>query len=203
MKKVLIVLLILIFIYCIGGIVYSLSIKDNKKQEDIFLTINGYDYKIKNDLSDLYKNEFNVLKTNLESDKSIDDYIKSIAKLYIIDLYSLNDKVNKYDVSASQYVKESSRENFKLKVSETIYKYIEDNSTGVREQNLPNVSEILVEDVSETTYMIDTNEYKAYQVLINWKYDKDLGYPTSAVLTLIENNNIVSVVSEKRVEIVQ
>jgi len=204
MKKVLVVLLILIFVYCIGGVIYSLNIKDNKKQEDTILSINGYEYKIKNSVNDLYKNEFNKLKTNLESDNvNIDEYIKSIAKLYIIDLYSLNDKINKYDVSAAQYVIDTSRENFKLKVSETIYKYIEDKSDGERSQDLPIVTEIFVDNVNETTYKINELDYKAYQVLISWKYDKDLGYPMSADLTLIEENNIISVVSEKRIEVEQ
>ena len=204
MKKVLVVLLILIFVYCIGGVIYSLNIKDNKKQEDTILSINGYEYKIKNSVNDLYKNEFNKLKTNLESDNvNIDEYIKSIAKLYIIDLYSLNDKINKYDVSAAQYVIDTSRENFKLKVSETIYKYIEDKSDGERSQDLPIVTEVFVDNVNETTYKINELDYKAYQVLISWKYDKDLGYPMSADLTLIEENNIISVVSEKRIEVEQ
>lgn len=204
MKKVLVVLLILIFVYCIGGVIYSLNIKDNKKQEDTILSINGYEYKIKNSVNDLYKNEFNKLKTNLESDNvNIDEYIKSIAKLYIIDLYSLNDKINKYDVSTAQYVKETSRENFKLKVSETIYKYIEDKSDGERSQDLPIVTEVFVDNVNETTYKINELDYKAYQVLISWIYDKDLGYPMSADLTLIEENNIISVVSEKRIEVEQ
>jgi len=204
MKKVLVVLLILIFVYCIGGVIYSLNIKDDKKQEDTILSINGYEYKIKNSVNDLYKNEFNKLKTNLESDNvNIDEYIKSIAKLYIIDLYSLNDKINKYDVSAAQYVIDTSRENFKLKVSETIYKYIEDKSDGERSQDLPIVTEIFVDNVNETTYKINELDYKGYQVLISWKYDKDLGYPMSADLTLIEENNIISVVSEKRIEVEQ
>jgi len=204
MKKVLVVLLILIFVYCIGGVIYSLNIKDDKKQEDTILSINGYEYKIKNSVNDLYKNEFNKLKTNLESDNvNLNEYIKSIAKLYIIDLYSLNDKINKYDVSAAQYVIDTSRENFKLKVSETIYKYIEDKSDGERSQDLPIVTEIFVDNVNETTYKINELDYKGYQVLISWKYDKDLGYPMSADLTLIEENNIISVVSEKRIEVEQ
>ena len=204
MKKVLVVLLILIFVYCIGGVIYSLNIKDDKKQEDTILSINGYEYKIKNSVNDLYKNEFNKLKTNLESDNvNLNEYIKSIAKLYIIDLYSLNDKINKYDVSAAQYVIDTSRENFKLKVSETIYKYIEDKSDGERSQDLPIVTEVFVDNVNETTYKINELDYKGYQVLISWKYDKDLGYPMSADLTLIEENNIISVVSEKRIEVEQ
>ena len=31
----------MIFVYCLGGVIYSLNIKDDKKQEDVVLGING------------------------------------------------------------------------------------------------------------------------------------------------------------------
>jgi len=205
-KKILVILLCLIFLYCIGGVVYSVLVKQNESTEennDTLLTINNYDYSLSEEkVGSLYKNEFKTLKNNLESDEiNIDEYVKSIAKLYIIDLYSLKDKTNKYDVTASQYVKEESKENFKLKVSETIYKYIKDNSDNKRNQELPRVSEVFVKDIENTTYLIDNTEYEAYKVNVEWLYEKDLGYDTSANLILINIDNEISVVEETRVEI--
>ena len=51
------------------------------------------------------KTEFDVLKANLESD-TIDEeaYALSIAKLFIIDLYTMNNKINKYDIGGIEYV---------------------------------------------------------------------------------------------------
>ena len=203
-KKILVVLLVLIFLYCIGGVIYSVFVSQNNANEKSLskiVEINNFEYKIDEKReSSLYKKEFNLLKSNLESNSiNIEEYIQSIAKLYIIDLYSLSTKNNKYDVTTSQYVKESIRENFKLKVSETIYKYIEDKNTDNREQELPLVSEVFIKSKENNVYLLDNTEYESYIVNIEWLYNKDLGYDTSATLTLIKEGSIVSVVEEKRI----
>lgn len=207
-KKILIVLLVLIFLYCIGGVIYSVLIdqKDNTvKVTTSLIKIDGYDYFIDEEReSSLYINEFKTLKGNLENTNvNIDEYVKSIAKLYIIDLYSLNSKNNKYDVTATQYVNEEISDNFKLKVSETIYKYIEDNSDNLRKQELPQVSEVVIKNVETVSYLLNDVEISAYKVNVEWLYEKDLGYDTSANLILINDNDIVSVLEESRVEDVE
>lgn len=203
-KKVLIILLSLLFIYCIGGVIYSLLITDKSRKDDkVVSIIEVSDYKIdEKKVSNLYKQEFEILKNNLESSQiDYNEYAKSIAKLYIIDLYSLNDKLNKYDVTSSQYVYNNSQENFELKVSETLYKYLEDNNDGEREQVLASVTEVNIQSIEESLYAIDSNEYKGYNIVINWNYDKELGYDTSAVLTLINVDNKISVFEHKKVSV--
>lgn len=203
-KKVLIILLSLLFIYCIGGVVYSLLIGDKSSTVDKEVSIiEVNDYKIdEKKVSNLYKQEFEILKNNLESSQiDYNEYAKSIAKLYIIDLYSLNDKLNKYDVTSSQYVYNNSQENFELKVSETLYKYLEDNNDGEREQVLASVTEVNIQSIEESLYAIDSNEYKSYNIVINWNYDKELGYDTSAVLTLINVDNKISVFEHRKVSV--
>lgn len=213
-RKILIVILCLIFLYCIGGVVYSVLIKQVDEKESVkssLVSVDNYEYKIDSDVvSSLYKKEFDILKANLESEEiNFDEYVKSLAKLYVIDLYSLNSKNNKYDVTASQYVFSNGKENFKLKVSESIYKYIEDNGNGNgngngdRKQELPCVSEIFVNSVNESSYMIGDILYDAYLVDISWLYEKDMGYETNCLLTLIKDNNVVSVVEESKNKIVQ
>ena len=185
---------------------YSVLVKpeDNKSIENI-LKINNYHYQInQSEVNSLYKREFKNLKANLEnSDIDYDEYVKSVAKLYIIDLYSLTDKQNKYDVTSSQYVYEPNQENFKLKVSETLYKYIKDNTNNDRDQELPKVSEIFINDVVSSSYVIDNNEYDAYIINISWVYGKDLGYDTTAKLTLVNINDLVSVVEENRMDVIE
>jgi len=202
-KKVLIIFLVLIFLYCIGGVIYSLFINTEVKEEEKkIITINNFDYEInEKNVGSLYINEFKKMKDNLESAEiNYKDYVDSISKLYIIDLYSLNDKINKYDVTSVQYVNKESQENFKLKVSETIYKYIEDNSNNDRKQELASVVEVIIKNVENTNYLIGEKEYEAYNVTLEWLYEKDLGYDTNAILTLIKDENVISVVSEKRIE---
>lgn len=203
-KKILVVLLILIFLYCVGGVIYSVVVKqgeDNQEDTTAILTIENYEYTMNEDRETLlYKSEFNNLKSNLESNEiDLKNYATSIAKLYIIDLYTLNSKSNKYDITSKQYVHFNARENYNLKVSETLYKFIEDNSGG-RDQELPEVSEVIVKSIEETIYIIDSTEYLGYIINIEWLYTKDLGYDTSALLTLVNDNGVISVVEEKRVE---
>lgn len=206
-RKILIVILGLIFLYCIGGVIYSVLIKNSGTNESddksSILKINGYDYKIdENVVSSLYKDEFNILKTNLENeDVSIDEYVKSVAKLYIIDLYSMQSKINKYDITASQYVSKSARDNFELKVSETLYKYILDNSNGNRNQELPLVTEIFIDSVENGTYIVDDISYDSYVVDIKWIYEKDLGYDAESLVTLINEDGLISVVEQKEKEV--
>lgn len=204
-KKLLITILILIFLYCIGGIIYSVFIKTNNSEiiDKKIIEIRDFEYKIDENLvSSLYINEFKQLKDNLESAEiNYDKYIESISKLYIIDLYTLKDKLNKYDVTSSQYVFGEVQDNFKLKVNETLYKYIEDNSDNKRDQELPLVSEVIIKNVENTTYLINDVEFEAYNVNIEWLYEKDFGYDTSAILTLIKKDNVISVVEEKRIEV--
>lgn len=204
-KKILMVLLVLIFLYCIGGIIYSVFISRDNKLEDekSVLDISGFNYKIdENNVSSIYATEFKKLKENLESNEiNYTEYVESIAKLYIIDLYSLKDKINKYDVSASQYINIDTQENFKLKVSETLYKYIEDNSNKDRKQVLPRVSGVIIKNIENTNFIINDLEHEAYNINIEWNYEEDLGYDTSAILTLIKCEKEIFVAEEKRVDI--
>ena len=203
-KKILVILLVLIFMYCIGGVIYSIVVsqKDDEEVTLNILSINNYNYKIDVDKeTDIYKHEFNFLKNNLESEEiDFKDYASSIAKLYVIDLYTLNTKTNKYDITSNQYVYNSASENYNLKVSETLYKYIEDNTDG-RNQELPVVSEVIINNIEESKYIIGSKEYQSYIIDIDWLYEKDLGYDTEALITLINDNNIISVVAQsKKVE---
>ena len=201
-KKILVILLVLIFLYCIGGVIYSIVIKQiDKKNEHVnIITINNYDYKLNADKeTSLYKKEFNLLKNNLESDQiNFKEYATSIAKLYIIDLYTLSTKANKYDITSNQYIWSTGRDNYTLKVSETLYKYIEDNTLGKRSQELPKVSEVIIKNIEESTYLIGSNEYPSYVITIEWLYEKDFGYDVNAVITLINDNDIISVVEENK-----
>ena len=203
-KKIIAVLLILVFLYCVGGVAYSIFVnqKDNrkKKEDSDILRIEGYEYFMhKSKVTNLYKEEFLLLKDNLESDKiDFDSYASSIAKLYIIDFYTLNNKINKYDIGSVQFVYNLSLENFKLKASETIYKYIIDNTNSDRNQTLPEVKEVLIDNINKNQYTIESKVYDSYEILLNWSYKEDLGYDTSAKLVLINDNSIISVVEESR-----
>lgn len=197
-KKVLLFIFIVVLVYAIGGFIY---IKLNKQPDVIKVSdldkIKGYNYTLKSNDTKLLTSEFNILKANLESNNvNNEEYAKSIAKLFIIDLYTLNNKINKYDVGGTVYVYPDAVPNYKLNVQNTIYKYMEDNTNKNRNQVLPEVSTIDITKFEETTYKIGDKEYQGYKVELNWTYVEDLGYDTKAEVILIKQDKTYYVVEE-------
>ena len=205
-RKILVILLILVFLYCIGGVIYSIFVRQIPhdkpvNNEEHIVKIEGFNYTMNETKANkVFKSNFNELKTNLESDNiDYEKYALSLSKLFIIDFYTLNNKTNKYDIGGTQYIYEDAVENFKLKASETLYKYIEDNTEEKGSEKLPLVSEVFANILEETTYKIDKEEYPAYKIKVEWLYEKDLGYDTSAELILIRHDKYISIVEENRV----
>src|SRR5574344_2156115 len=118
-KKIILVVLILIFLYSVGGVFYNVYYKENNNKINITKvdSIKNYTYTLKSNSTELQKSEFKVLKNNLES-KDIDyqEYAKSISKLFIIDLYTITNKINKYDVGGISYIYPDSILNYKENV---------------------------------------------------------------------------------------
>lgn len=198
MKKVLIIICSILFIYCIGGIVYSTIDKKNliklKKEEDN-ITIKGYNYLLNDNDSLIYKDEFYKLKQNLENNNiNYVEYAESISKLFIIDLYTLNNKKNKYEVGGTEFIYPNSLENYKLNVQDTLYKYIIDNIDNKRTQELPVVSNVSIDSEEEVEYEIDENKYDAYKIKLTIEYEKDLGYDKNKEITIIKEDKVLYIV---------
>ncbi len=199
-KKLWLLIVGILILGDIGLIVYKVTRKDDipKNETKIIDTVNGYNLEDR-DL-ELYKTEFNTLKANLTSDEiNYEEYAKSIAKLYIIDLYTLNNKVNKYDVGGIEFVNETAKENYILKVEDTIYKYLKDNTKGDRQDIYPIVSAINVNNVVQKTYTFNNTRYDAYDIELSWTYETENEYDTSAWVTVVNDNNKLSIVEENRV----
>lgn len=197
-KKLLIIALLLLFIYSVGGIYFYFF--DNKTQEKIINinSIESYEYTLKSSATELMKREFNILKENLESTAvNKEDYAVSIAKLFIIDLYTMNNKLNKYDVGGSDYIYKNAVVNYKLSVTDTLYKYLEDNIDGKRKQALPEVSSIELVEITESELEIDEKVYFGYKVNLNWEYIADLEYDREAEIIIIEDSNILYIAEKK------
>ena len=190
-KKIGLVVLILILVYSIGGIYYNLTHRDSVDNSVKSIDkIDKYGYVLKSNANDLQKELFNELKTVLNSDNiNDDDYAKVISKMFVTDLYTLSNKLNKYDVGGTDYVLESGRENFKVNVQDTLYKYLEDNSDGKRNQILPLVVGVSADEISDTKYKIGDNESEAKKVSLTLSYQEDLGYDTKVTVILIKDND--------------
>jgi len=200
-KKILLIISILLFIYFIGGIFYSLTNKDEKTKEnakvDNGITIKGFSYILYEDTPSIYKEEFNNLKENLENKEiNYEEYAKSISKMFLIDLYSLNLKKNMYDVGGTEFIYPESVENYKLNVQNTLYKYMEDNTDGKRKQELPEVKNVVIKDIEETEFKLEETKHKAFKINANIEYIKDLKYENKAEIIIIKEDKYLYIVEK-------
>lgn len=197
-KRIFLFLMFLIFVYSLVGIFYLkyIYVSPNESVIKNLDSIDGYAYILRSNASSLYKSEFNLLKENLEGEKNDEEYLKSICKLYIIDLYSMNDKLNKYDIN-TDFIYNQDILNYKINLQDTLYKYLEDNSDGKRVQELPSVSRVEVVDLKDTTFKINDAEVNTKEVSLEWEYEKDLGYDNKGTLVLVKEDNLYYIVEYK------
>lgn len=200
-KKIGIVVCSILLIYFLGGIFYNIFVdrSDTKKNNNVnnSVQIKGFEYLSNDDDTDLFKNEFKKLKKNLESSNiNYNEYALSISKMFIIDLYTLNNKNNMYDVGGVQFVYPEARDNFKLNVENTLYKYMEDNSDGKREQDLPEVSGVEVTSDEVYEYTIGEEKYEGYKINLDISYVKDLEYDAKAELILVKVDKYLYIVEK-------
>lgn len=164
---------------------------ERKKLDSIEL----YGYTLAKNDTDVYKTYFKELSKVL-NEKSIDynEYAKLISKLFVIDLYTLDNKLASTDIGGLEFLHKDLKDNFKENIGSTLYNFVESNIDGKRTQELPIVKDVNVSDVFETKYTYNKTEYDAYIVSTDITYEKDLGYPKSVKLTLIRDNNILYIV---------
>lgn len=189
---IVVVILLIILVFFVKNI-YD-EIKNSSSEEvKVLDTIENYGYILTENDTELFKKEFKELKDIL-NDENIDNekYAEVISKLFIIDFYSLESAINKNDVGGVQFIYEASKENFTKKAKDTIYNHIENNIYGKRKQELPNVSEVKLENIKEKE-IDDFNE--AYLLELSISYEKDMNYPKSVDITIVNNNNKLEILS--------
>lgn len=201
-KKFWLIISSIALLYFIGGIVYINLDRDsgnvkNNKNVDKGISIKGFDYILYEDDIDIYKDEFKKLKKNLESSNiNYTEYAESISKMFVMDLYSLEAKKNMYDVGGVQFVYPDIRDNYKLNVTNTLYKYMKDNSDGKREQDLPMVKSVSIKNEDETKYKIGEEEFDGYKINLDIEYVKDLEYDKSAEIILVKKDKYLYIVEK-------
>ena len=181
----------------LGYKVYSDFFRDSNPTKKL-KSLDLYGYTLSKNDTDLYKSNFKELEKILnEEDINYQNYAKSISKLFIIDLFTLNNKLSSTDIGGLEFLHKDLKENFKDNMGDSIYKNVENNLNGNRTQNLPIVSEINSSDVFETKYTYNDVEYDAYQIDLNWKYKEDQGYQSSAKITVIKDGNFLYIVKSE------
>ncbi len=197
------IIIFFVIVVAIAGIYIYLNCFGTKKKTKAKITneIKEYGYVVKDTQNDRYKEEFKNLEKILNSKKkNEEEYVKSISKLFIIDFYSLEDKLAKTDIGGKDFVHELELEDFLEKAQDTMYKYVENNLYGERKQNLPSVDKVTVEKVGTVPYTYkDKKDDNAYEVSVTWTYKKNTGegYQTKATMYFVHEDKKLYLVELK------
>lgn len=184
---------VILFVF-LGIKVYLDFFRDSSVKKEID-SIEYYGYSLEKRDTKIYETYYKELnKTLSEKEINYNDYAKLLSKLFLIDLFNLDNKLGSTDIGGLEFLHKDLRENFKENMGNGMYKFIEINLDGKRKQELPIVKDVIVDDVFETKYTYNKKEYPAYLVTANIEYEKDLGYQESIKLTIIRDDKILYVV---------
>lgn len=199
-KVVVLIVLIIIALFSITGLVlYNTFFSKSDNSVKVVDEIPGYGYTLQDDQPKIYKELFKELAEVLSKD-SVDEekYAKLISQMAVIDFYNLDNKVSKNDVGGVQFIRAKNIDNFVLEASETVYKYIEQDIYGNRNQTLPEVTSSSVKNIKQEAYSYkDIKDDKAYTLTVNIEYKKDLDYPTEVIVKLLHNDKKLEIYEMK------
>ena len=189
------IILLVVFVVVIGIVISNYNGNDS---EEIMIVskIDDYDYSLDSNETRVYKKYYKELEQLLKSDKiDEEEYAKLVTRLFIIDFYTLTNKVTNQDVGGLQFLSTSIKDNFYTKAVNTIYKYVKSNIYGTRQQNLPEVKDVEIESIKVIKF--DEKNIKdnlGYEVFSRVSYKKDLGYPEKLIIRLVHEDNKLTVV---------
>lgn len=198
MKKLIlsIIVIIIIIMSVIFGCYYLKDDGSGENTIEVLDSIAGYSYQLEDRDTKLYKETFLKLKDILESEEiDYQKYATYLAELFVIDLYTIDNKISKYDVGALDFIYPEEKEKFQNKLTDTMYKLVEDNTSNTRKQELPIVKEVEIIDMKTTVYQKESTNLEAYQIQIDITYEKDLGYDKKVTLTIVRDESKMYVVN--------
>ena len=200
-KIVLIVIVLLILVGC-GVVGYYFFFKKEPapetpiKEIEITNTIDQFGYTLEDRDTDLFVEKFNELKELLNQEEyDVKEYISLISQLFVIDLFTIDNKMSRYDVGGLEYVYSGAVSSFQTVAENSIYKTVENNLDDSRTQQLPEVSSVTISVLDETTFtMPDESVVNGYRVKLSWTYQENLGYDTNGSIILIPDGEKYGVV---------
>lgn len=199
-KKVIIVIIILalVGVGVFFGVKYLFKKEPEKARVEIkeLDNLKEYGYVLTDKDTEYFKTEFGLLKEVL-NEETIDKekYATQVARLFIIDLYTMSTKINQYDVGGSEYFYKTYKDMYDQKVIDELYSSMLDNTYGDRTQVLPEVNEIETISTEEITYSIRGEDNSCYLFKFNIKYVTDLKYDNKASVVVCDED-------EKRMSVV-
>lgn len=198
-KRIVIVIILLALI--ITGTVLAIqkftSKKENVKEVKEVAAIDAYGYSLKENATAYYKKLFKELEKTLNTDEVDEEkYADLVAQMFIADFFNLDNKISKNDVGGAQFVYSDYKTDFEKYAMDSMYKSVESDVYGERNQELPEVTNVTVTKVKKESYKYgDNTDDNAYIYNFKIEYKKDLSYQTSGSLTLIHNGKKIEVAS--------
>ncbi len=175
---------------------YKEEVNEDINVSSIISNITDYGYTLDDRDTAYMKEVFNELEGILgESTIDYEAYAQALSKLFVIDFYTLNNKINKYDVGSLEYILSSKVDMFRQKAMDTIYKDIIDNTYKDRVQDLPEISSVNIISLEEDSYTLNEEEVAAIKITMNYEYKEDLGYDTEGTIYLVRQASKLEVVS--------
>lgn len=205
-KKQKIIIIISITLVLLAVTLTSYLVLKPKKEKKIKTikvldSIEGYDYKLEDRDGILYQDIFMLLKSCLEKDEvDFSEYAQLISQLFIIDLYTIDNKINKYDVGSVDFIHPEVIDNYSLNVRDTLYRYLEDNTNDKRTQTLPEVTDIDITNTEEIEYDYNDKTYPAFEIDLEWSYKKDLGYDEDGTVIVVKQNEMLYIIEKTDVK---
>lgn len=196
--KILLSIVFVLILLTSGVLVYKTFFYKEEKPAIITSVLDKmdrYGYSLDDRDTGLYKEKYNELKDVLDNDEiDYEKYGELEAQLFVIDLLTIDNKVNKYDVGGIEFLIDNDKDSFRNKVMDTLYEQVEDNSYETRNQELPIVSNVEVVDRKSTKYEIDSKSYDGNVYSLKISYVKDLGYDTDVDVTVVNVDSVNYVV---------
>ena len=194
-KKILIISLVVILIAVIAvGVGILVTNKDEKKsivEVKELDNLGDYNYKLTDRDSKYFKSEFEELKKIVNS-KEIDEekYVTQVARMFVIDLYTMSTKVNKYDIGGLEYYHNTKKDMYEQKVMDTLYSTLLDDTYGDRTQALPEVKSVETMSTEKIKYSLGETVVDGYLVKLKMTYVSNMGYDTEASLVICKEEGI-------------
>ncbi len=203
MKKIKIIKKRVLAVILISGVMLGLFLFKPKEPNLQVVTVSSeideYNYTLESNTTRFYKKYYKELQKEL-SNTTIDEknYATLVSKLFVIDYYTLDNKVTNMNIGGVQFIHSNLKDNFIINSTNSIYKHIKNNLYGNRNQELPEVNDVKIKTLKEIKYKNGNyQDNYGYEVVITVGYVKDYGYPKEVKLILIHEDKKLSIVEIK------
>lgn len=204
-KKILFILLIIITIVVLFFTGYKIYVKymirENEKEAIVETKpkdkLEDYNYYLNRNATPYEEQLFEELKEILSKEEiNEEEYAKALTKLFISDLFTLDNKKSSSDITSSQYIYTDYQDIYENEVKNTIYSSIELTLDEKRNQILPIVKNVEITSIERKSFSLkeEVLDNDAYYITTNITYEQDLNYPTTYNLVMIKNDKLLQIV---------